>query len=74
MGSEVALRVEVSVISWAGVGIRMDCSGRIAHIGSGGASVGVVGCTWWRGANVKNLAAVPRPPVGAAYINTGRGR
>ena len=44
VGGEVALRVEVSVISWAGVGVRMDCSCRVAHIGSGGASVGVVGC------------------------------
>ena len=44
VGGEVALCVEVSVISWAGVGVRMDCSCRVAHIGSGGASVGVVGC------------------------------
>ena len=44
VGGEVALCVEVSVISWAGVGVRMDCSCGVGHIGSGGASVGVVGC------------------------------
>ena len=46
VGSEVALRVEVSVISWAGagVGVGVGCSCGVGHIGSGGASVGVVGC------------------------------
>ena len=43
MGSEVALDVGIDVDGWAGGGGRMDCS-RVGHVGSGGASVGVVGC------------------------------
>ena len=44
VGGEVALDVGIDVDGWARAGVRMDCSGRVAHIGSGGASVGVVGC------------------------------
>ena len=44
VGSEVALDVGIDVDGWARVGVRMDCSCRVAHIGSGGASVGVVDC------------------------------
>ena len=44
VGSEVALDVGIDVDGWAGVGVGVGCSCRVGHVGSGGASVGVVGC------------------------------
>ena len=51
VGSKVELDVGIDVDGWAGVGVRMDCSCRVGHVGGGGASVGVVG---WKSSQVKS--------------------